>query len=95
MILKAILCPTCKGTAIIKAGTTKNGKQRYKCTNADCTTITFILEYTYTGRLRETKEKVVEMALNGSGIRDTARVLKISTSTVISELKKKHLQLRQ
>jgi transposase-like protein len=30
------------------------------------------------------------MALNGSGIRDTARVLGISTDTVISELKKKH-----
>ena len=28
------------------------------------------------------------MALNGSGIRDTARVLKISTTTVINELKK-------
>ncbi len=29
------------------------------------------------------------MAVNGSGIRDTARVLKISTSTVIKELKKR------
>ena len=88
MILKPILCPTCGTTAIIKAGITGNGKQRYKCTNNDCTTITFILDYTYIGRLLEIKEKVVEMALNGSGIRDTARVLKISTSTVISELKK-------
>jgi insertion element IS1 protein InsB len=30
------------------------------------------------------------MALNGSGIRDTARVLKISPTTVINELKKKN-----
>ncbi|URD53384.1 IS1-like element transposase (plasmid) [Chroococcidiopsis sp. CCNUC1] len=29
------------------------------------------------------------MALNGSGIRDTARVLHVSTSTVIKELKKR------
>ncbi|NEX15817.1 MAG: hypothetical protein C1943_04045 [Halochromatium sp.] len=28
------------------------------------------------------------MALNGSGIRDTARILKLSPSTVIEELKK-------
>ena len=34
------------------------------------------------------------MALNGSGIRDTARVLQVSTSTVIKELKKQ-LQLQQ
>jgi transposase-like protein len=31
------------------------------------------------------------MALNGSGIRDTARVLGISPMTVMSTLKKKHL----
>jgi transposase-like protein len=30
----------------------------------------------------------VDMSLNGSGIRDTARVLKISPRTVISTLKK-------
>jgi len=29
------------------------------------------------------------MAVNGSGIRDTARVLKISPTTVIEELKKR------
>jgi len=33
--------------------------------------------------------KIIEMSLSGSGIRDIARVLKISTDTVISELKKK------
>jgi transposase-like protein len=34
------------------------------------------------------KAQVVEMAINGSGIRDTARVLKINKNTVISTLKK-------
>jgi transposase-like protein len=29
------------------------------------------------------------MAVNGNGIRDTARVLEISTSTVIDKLKKR------
>jgi insertion element IS1 protein InsB len=32
------------------------------------------------------------MSLNGSGIRDTARVLKISPTTVINPLKKKSLR---
>jgi len=31
------------------------------------------------------------MALNASGIRDTSRVLHISTNTVMTELKKRHL----
>jgi transposase-like protein len=34
------------------------------------------------------KEQIVEMSINGSGIRDTARVLKINKNTVISTLKK-------
>ena len=33
--------------------------------------------------------------MNGSGIRDTARVLKISTNTVMKELKKRNLTLSQ
>ena len=34
------------------------------------------------------KQQIVEMTLNGSGVRDIARVLHISTSTVMRELKK-------
>ena len=34
------------------------------------------------------KRQVVEMAINGSGIRDTGRVLGINKNTVISTLKK-------
>ena len=52
---------------------------------------TFIRDYSDEGRLPEIKQKIVDMALNGSGIRDTARVLGISTATVINELKKKSL----
>jgi transposase-like protein len=38
--------------------------------------------------LAETKQQIIELALNGSGIRDTSRVLEINTATVINELKK-------
>ena len=54
-----------------------------------CDGRTFILEYSYPGRSRQVKQQIVDMALNGSGIRDTARVLHVSTSTVIKELKKR------
>ncbi len=33
-------------------------------------------------------QKIVEMALNGSGVRDTVRVLGVGINTVIRELKK-------
>ncbi len=42
----------------------------------------------YPGRNREVKQQITEMTLNGSGVRDIARVLRVSTSTVIRELKK-------
>lgn len=93
MILEPISCPACNKTAVIKAGKTKNGKQRYLCNNEYCMTKTFVREYSYIGHLPETKGKVIDMALNGSGIRDTARVLKISPTTVISILKGKESEI--
>ena len=50
---------------------------------------TFMLEYRYKTYEPSVKEKVVDMAINGSGIRDTSRVLGISKTTVIKTLKKK------
>ena len=89
MVLIAVLCPHCQSYQIIRGGKTKAGKQRYKCQNADCSHYSFQLNLIYKGRLPQIKEQIVDMALNGSGIRDTARVLKMSPTTVISELKKK------
>lgn len=48
-----------------------------------------MLSYRYTAYQPTIKEQVVKMAINGSGIRDTARVLGIAKNTVIDTLKKK------
>jgi transposase-like protein len=45
------------------------------------------VEYPNTGFLQEVKNQIVDMARNGSGIRDTARVLNVSPTTVIATLK--------
>ncbi|HJW29829.1 MAG TPA: IS1-like element transposase [Saprospiraceae bacterium] len=74
----------------MKRSKTKNAKQRYLCQKPDCPTQTFILDYDSQGYLPEVKKRIIDMALNGSGIRDTARVLEISPTTVINELKKKN-----
>jgi insertion element IS1 protein InsB len=89
MVLMPVLCPHCHSDQVIRGGKTKTGTQRYKCENADCPRYSFQLHLTYKGRLPEIKEQVVGMSLHGSGIRDTARVLKISPTTVINELKKR------
>jgi transposase-like protein len=65
------------------------GKQRYRCQNPECEKKTFIREYSYEAYLPQVKQKISDMALNGSGIRDTAHVLGVSPNTVIDNLKKK------
>lgn len=71
-----------------KHGTSANGKRRYRCLNSDCPSATFSQTIDYPGRRREVKQQIIEMTLNGSGVRDIARVLHVSTATVIQELKK-------
>ena len=91
MVLIPVRCPHCGHDQVVKRGRTENGKQRYLCQQPECPVKTFILAYDYNGYLPEVKQLIIDMALNGSGIRDTARVLDISPTTVISELKKKPL----
>ena len=89
MITQILHCPNCQGTDIVRNGKTRQGKQRFLCREEPCDGRTFILDYSYAGQSKEVKKQIIDMAVNGSGIRDTARVLKISTSTVIKELKKR------
>lgn len=84
----AVHCPDCGSNAISKYGKTSDDKQRYHCENINCTRKTFILDYQQKARVSGVKEMIIDMTLNGSGIRDIARVLKVSTTTVIKEIKK-------
>jgi len=74
-----------------KAGKSAKGVQRYFCKNEDCSKHTFMLKYDNKACEPGVKEKVIEMAINGSGIRDTSRVFKISKTTVIGWIKKKQI----
>ncbi len=91
MILHILHCPHCQGTDIVRHGTTRQGKHRYRCRKQRCAGRTFLLDYSYPGQAPEVKQQIVEMAMHASGIRDTARVLRISTNTVMTELKKRNL----
>ncbi|HJW31379.1 MAG TPA: IS1-like element transposase [Saprospiraceae bacterium] len=90
MILIPVKCPTCDGTDVVRYGKQANGEQRYRCNKAACERKIFLLHYDQKDRRPEVKKKILDMAVNGRGIRDTARVLDISPVTVIKELKKQH-----
>jgi transposase-like protein len=93
MTLLPVICPNCNNDNVIKHGKTNEGKQRYFCHHAECQRKTFILNYSYNAYLPETKETIIEMAINGSGIRDTSRVLNISSNTVIKTILEKEDEL--
>src|SRR5215469_16308533 len=86
MIIQVLHCPNCQGTDIVRHGKTRQGKQRYRCREKGCAGRTFLLEYAYAGQSPAVKQQIVDMAMNASGIRDTARVLHVSPTTVINEL---------
>lgn len=84
-----VICPKCGTDQIIKSGKTNLDIQRYFCQKQECSKKTFMRTYQYNAYEPGIKEQIIEMAINSSGIRDTARVLKIDKNTVISTLKKK------
>ncbi len=72
---ESVRCPHCQSEAVVRYGTTSNGKERFRCQQARLCGRTFIRTYAYPGRVPEVKRQIVEMTLKGSGVRDIARVL--------------------
>jgi len=89
MTFIAVRCPHCQSDQIVKRGKTARGTQRYLCQNTLCTKGSFLLDYCNRGCLPEVKQTIIDMSLNASGVRDTARSLHICPNTVLRELKKK------
>ena len=93
MTFISVRCPHCHSEQIVKRGKTHRGTQRYLCQNTACTKDSFLLDYRNRGCVPEVKQTIIDMSLNASGVRDTARVLHISTDTVLNELRKKEVAL--
>ena len=89
MITQVMHCPYCRGTEIVRHVTMPEGKQRYRCRACPDRGRTFLLEYAHAGQSPAIKRQIIEMAMNVSGIRDTVRVLHMSPTTVLKELRKR------
>jgi insertion element IS1 protein InsB len=95
MALVHVHCPQCQRIDVVQYGKQANGTQRYHCNNPDCQRTIFLLQYHDKGRLPAVKQQIVDMTLNGSGVRDIVRVLGVSSATVIDVLKKKEPTVKQ
>ena len=89
MVTEVIYCPACgRAEGVVRHGKLSDGAQRYRCRAGGRT---FQARWRRRGADPAVQAQIVALALNGSGIRDTARVLRISTNTVLAHLKKKSL----
>ena len=95
MAFVQVHCPDCHSTDVVQYGKQANGTQRYRCNNRDCPRTIFLLQYQDKGRLPAVRQQIVGMTLNGSGVRDIVRVLRVSSATVIDVLKKKAPAVKQ
>ena len=95
MAFVQVQCPDCHSADVVQYGKQTNGTQRYRCDNSDCPRTIFLLQYRDKGRLPAVKQQIIDMTLNGSGVRDIVRVLRVSSATVIDVLKKKEPALKQ
>jgi transposase-like protein len=89
MTFMAVRGPYCHSDQIVNRGKTRRGTQRSLCHKSACTPQSFLLEDSYQGRWPEGKQPLIDRSLKASGVRDTARVLRSSTATVLRELRKK------
>ena len=92
MVLEAVVCKHCGRTQQVQRfGKTSRGTQRYRCGDCHRTAPAdrFVAYYTHKACDPALQAQLTQMAINGSGVRDTARVLHISRNTVSNQLKKK------
>ena len=82
-------CPKYDRKEIKKAGFNTCGVQRYFCRNASCDVNAFMLSYRYKAYNYGVIEQAIDMAINSSGMRDTVRVLGISSRNTINKALKK------
>ena len=66
MVYEKILCPYCKSDKVVRYWKNGTGKQGMMCQNPKCCHKTFQLEYSNNASKPETKEKIIDMTMNGS-----------------------------
>jgi len=77
------ICPACQSQSVVRNGKSKSGKQRYIC--KDCGR-RFVGIYTYNAYQQNISQEIITFTKEGLGIRSTARVLKISTTTLLKRI---------
>ncbi len=91
--LTEVSCISCNSTNIRKCGINRHGDQSCLCLNPCGTIKSFMLKYRYKACIPCVQKQVGDMAIHGSGNRDTSRVLQTSKTTTINIIRRKEANL--
>ena len=75
MVIQVLHCPHCHGTDIVRHGTTRQGKQRYRCRTCPDHGRTFLLEDAYAGQSPDVKRQIVD-----------AQFIGVCSSSILAEM---------
>ena len=87
MAFTPVHCPDCDSLNVVKYGKQPNGEQRYVCHNPECSRRIFLLNYRIQPKKSPAKKtidrtQIIDMALRGVDISETARQLGVSEEVV-------------
>lgn len=77
------ICTNCYSKNIVKNGTTKTRKQQYVCKNCHKRFIEF---YSYKAYKENINFQIIQLTKEGLGLRSIARILQISTTTLLKRV---------
>lgn len=83
MAVVEVRCPDCDSLNVVRYGKQPNGTQRFICQNPQCKRRIFLLNYQTKPRDPATRQQIIELALGGVGVDETARLLNMPKKTVM------------
>ncbi len=83
MAVVEVRCPDCDSLNVVKYGKQPNGAQRFVCQNPPCKRRIFLLNYQAKPRPSETRQHIIDLALSGADIDETAHLLNLPKEVVL------------
>ncbi|MBF0162303.1 MAG: IS1 family transposase [Magnetococcales bacterium] len=83
MAVVEVRCPDCDSLNVVKYGRQPNGAQRFICQNPPCTRRVFLLNYQIKPRPTVTRQQIIDLALSGADVQETAQLLRLPQESVM------------
>ncbi len=83
MAVVEVRCPDCDSLNVVKYGKQPNGVQRFVCQNPPCKRRTFLLNYQVKPNPPATRQQIIDLALSGADVHETARLLSLPQDIVL------------